>query len=141
MLSEILEKRRSLLKALQTKRKTLVKIINMKMRRPEFLRHLWWKFDKFQNKLKWKRPRGKDNPMRLCLKGYPPLARIGYRTPNEFRNIHPSGLKMAVVSSARDLEKLDPANYIIYISSTVGLKKRQELISVAKSKGFKIANE
>ncbi len=112
----------------------------MKKEKPEFLRHLWWKFKKFQNNLKWKKPRGKDNPMRLKLKGYPPLASVGYRTPKIIRGLHPTGLKPVVISSVRDLEGLNPAEVIVYISSTVSLKKRVEIIAKAKQLGFKVAN-
>lgn len=140
-LAEILEKRRSILRALRAKRKAIAKITRVKAGRHEFLRNLWWKFDKFQNKLKWKKPRGKDNPMRLGLKGYPPVVRPGYGTPREHRFAHPSGLRVAVVSSVRDLDRIDPREHIVYISSQVGLKKRLELVSMAKSRGFKIANE
>lgn len=140
-LAEILEKRKATLKMLRSRRKEMVKIMELKVGKPEFLRHLWWKFGKFQNKLKWKKPRGKDNPMRLCLKGASPIVRSGYRAPEKYRYLHPSSFKIAVVANLSDLEKLNPKEYVIYISSAVGLKKRLELISVAKARGFKIANE
>ncbi|MCC6057951.1 MAG: 50S ribosomal protein L32e [Desulfurococcaceae archaeon] len=140
-LTEILNKQKKILKTLRAKRRAMLKIIELRMSKPEFLRNLWWKFAKFENNLKWKKPRGKDNPMRLCLKGYPPIVRSGYGTPKEFRDVHPSGFKIAVIRNARDLDKLNPSEYIVYISSTVGLKKRLELISLAKAKGFRIANE
>ncbi|MEM1607919.1 MAG: 50S ribosomal protein L32e [Ignisphaera sp.] len=116
-------------------------LLKMRMRKPEFLRWLWWKFAKFENNLKWKRPRGKDNPVRLALKGYPPKASIGYGTPNEIKDLHPSGLKPVVVANVADLNKLDPSKHIVYIASSVGLKKRLELVKLAKSKGLKVANE
>lgn len=108
--------------------------------RPEFLRALWWKFPKFKNKLRWVKPKGKDNKMRLKIKGYPPLAEAGYRTPRDIRGFHPSGLRPAVVSSPKDLEGLRPEEHIIYIASTVGSRKRAELIRIAEEKGFRIAN-
>jgi len=108
--------------------------------RPEFLRNLWWKFAKFQNKLRWRRPRGKDNPMRLKLKGYPPVASIGYRTPKIIRGLHPSGKAPVVISSPLELDRLDPAKHAVYISSKVGLRKRMELIALARSRGFYVIN-
>lgn len=108
--------------------------------KPEFLRTLWWKFPKFRNNLKWVRPKGKDNKMRLRIKGYPPLAGVGYRTPKDIRGTHPSGLRPAVVSSPRDLDDLRPEEHIIYIASTVGSRRRAELIRIAEEKGFRIAN-
>ncbi|MDK6027942.1 50S ribosomal protein L32e [Ignisphaera sp. 4213-co] len=137
--NELLSKRLSVLKNLRKRRKILE--LKLRLQKPEFLRWCWWKFAKFQNNLKWKKPRGKDNPVRLALKGYPPKASTGYGTPNEIRNLHPSGLKPVVIASAKDMESLDPMQHIIYIASAVGLKKRLELIKLAKSKGFKVANE
>lgn len=139
-IEELLKRREEILKQrnlarLIAKRKALIK-----RKKPEFLRHLWWKFIKFQNDLKWKRPRGKDNKMRLKLKGYPPVVSAGYGTPDELRYLHPSGLIPVTVSSVKDLEKLDPKKHIVYIASTVGLKKRLELVKVAQEKGFKVAN-
>jgi len=140
-LQNIINKRKELLKTLRAKRKALLKIIELRMKKPVFLRNLWWKFAKFENNLKWKKPRGKDNPMRLRLKGYSPIVKSGYGSPSIFRNIHPSGFKVAVVSNIQDLNKLNPTEYIVYVSSAVGLKKKLELVSLAKSRGFRIANE
>jgi large subunit ribosomal protein L32e len=117
----------------------LQRLIKKKIRR-EFLRYLWWKFDKFKNDPKWRKPKGKDNKMRLRIKGYPPIVEVGYRTNNEIRGRHPSGLYPVVVSSPKDIEKLDPSKHIVYIASEVGLKKRIELVNILKEKGFRIAN-
>jgi len=125
--------------SLEFQRKKLKKLI-AKKRKIEFLRHLWWKFPKFQNDLKWKKPKGKDNKMRLKLKGYPPVVQIGYGTPNIIKNLHPSGYKPVVISNVKDLEDLDPTKHIIYIAGSIGLKKRIELIKLAKERGFRIAN-
>ncbi|MET1129022.1 MAG: 50S ribosomal protein L32e [Thermoproteota archaeon] len=111
-----------------------------KARKPEFLRSLWWKFPKFKNDPKWRRPKGIDNPMRLKLKGYPPLAEIGYGSPSAVRGLHPTGLIPVIVSSPKEVEKLDPKKHIIYISSRVGLRKRIEILRAAERIGIKVAN-
>ena len=140
-ISQLIEKRKELLEYKESLRKVSLKKLKLKRKKPEFLRWLWWKFIKFQNNLKWKRPRGKDNKMRLKLKGYPPLASISYSLPSELKFLHPSGLVPITIASATELERLDPSKHIVYISSKVGLKKRIELIRLAKEKGFKVANE
>lgn len=139
-LSQLIEKREEVLEHRESLRRLSLKKLKLKRKKPEFLRWLWWKFIKFQNNLKWKRPRGKDNKMRLKLKGYPPLASVSYSLPSELRFLHPSGLAPVTIANATELEKLDPSKHIVYISSRVGLKKRLELIKLAKEKGFKVAN-
>lgn len=105
-----------------------------------FYRNKWWKFAKFRNDLKWRKPRGKDNPMRLKLKGHPPVVSAGYGSPTVIKGLHPSGLRPVVVSSMRELAGLDPTSHIVYISSSVGLRKKLEIIRKAQEMGFKIAN-
>ena len=139
-LEELLKKREEVLKELRKRRELGKERKELSEDRPVFLRWLWWKFPKFENDLKWKRPRGKDNKMRLKLKGYPPLAGVGYRMPKEMRDLHPSGYEPVVVSSISDLEKLDPKKHAIYIASTVGLRKKLELVREATSRGFKVLN-
>jgi len=112
----------------------------LKQKRPRFLRSLWWKFPKFKNNPKWRKPKGIDNPMRLRKKGYPPLAEVGYRSPSAVRGLHPSGLVPVRVASIRDLENLEPGKHIAVIASSVGLKKRRELIEKAKELGVRVAN-
>lgn len=112
----------------------------MKSKRPIFLRHLWWKKPKFKNNPKWRRPKGIDNKMRLQLKGYPPLVKIGYRGPSITRGLHPQGLEPVVVNSVNELSKYNPSEYIIYIAREVGLKKAIEIYKAAVEKGFKVAN-
>jgi len=112
----------------------------IKQKMPKFLRHLWWKKPKFKNDPKWRKPKGVDNKMRLQLKGYPPLVKVGYRVPVVVRGLHPSGLKPVVVYSVRELDNYSPSDHIVYIGSTVSLKKATLIYKRAVEKGFKVAN-
>lgn len=111
-----------------------------KKRRIKFLRHQWWKFWKFVNNPRWRRPRGKDNPLRLRLKGLPPRVSVGFGTPKEIRGLHPSGLRPVVVHNVRDLENLNPADVIVYVGRTVGRRKKIEILTKAKELGIMVAN-
>jgi large subunit ribosomal protein L32e len=109
-------------------------------KKPVFRRHLYHRFTKFQNQDSWRKPKGNDNKMRLQLKGYPPIVKIGYRNPREIRGLHPSGLEPVIVDNEKAIETLDPTKHLVIISATTGLRKRQKLIEVAEKKGLKIAN-
>jgi large subunit ribosomal protein L32e len=112
----------------------------IKQKMPDFLRHLWWKKPKFKNEPKWHKPKGIDNKMRLQLKGYPPIVKVGYRVPAVVRGLHPSGLKPVVVHSVEELDDYNPSEHIVYIGSSVSLRKATLIYKKAVEKGFKVAN-
>ncbi len=120
-------------------KKKLARLIKKK-RKLLFLRNVWWKFIKFRNDPKWRKPKGHDNPMRLKLKGHPPVVTVGYRTPSEIRYLHPKGVKPVVVYNASELAKYNPKEVIVYVGGNVGLRKRLEIINKARELGFVIAN-
>ncbi|MEN3000031.1 MAG: 50S ribosomal protein L32e [Acidilobaceae archaeon] len=108
-------------------------------RKPEFRRFLAWEFWKFERRDSYRRPKGNDNKMRVEVKGYPPRAKVGYRTRREIRGLHPSGLSPVTVSSKEELERLKPEEHIVYISSSVGLRKKLEIAKAAQEKGLRVA--
>ncbi|MCE4610658.1 MAG: 50S ribosomal protein L32e [Desulfurococcales archaeon] len=139
-LREALEARRRVIEKLRELRRLQKKLAGRKKGKPEFLRYLSWKFWKFERREYWRKPKGIDNKMRLQLKGYPPIVKSGYGSDSSMRGLHPSGLKPVVISSPRELEGLDPEKHIIYIASTVSVKKAMELRRLAEARGFRVAN-
>jgi len=108
--------------------------------KPVFRRYLSWRFWKFERREYWRKPKGNDSKMRLQLKGYPPIVKVGYRTQKELRGLHPSGLEPVYVNNVKELEGLDPKKHIVVIAHAVGLKKKLEIVKEAEKKGLKIAN-
>jgi len=110
----------------------------MKRKKPRFLRQEWWKRKRL--KLCWRKPKGLDSKLRKGLKGYGYRVKIGWRSPKETRGLY-KGLEEVRVFNPADLEGLDPKKHIVRIASTVGKKKRQEIVKAAGEKGLKIANQ
>lgn len=105
---------------------------------PKFRRQEWWRHRGLGEK--WRRPKGKDSKMRLEVKGKPPRVKIGYRQPKVLRGLHPCGLKEVLVHTPAEVEKVDPSKHCIRIASTVGKKKREEILQLAKKNGIIVLN-
>jgi len=138
-LNEILQMRK---KYLSEKRKIQEKIKKIRAKRLVFLRYDWDKFYRIGRQETWRKPKGIDNPMRLELKGSPLKVKVGYGSLNDIKGLHPSGLKPVIVRNKKELEKLSNLKneVIVILSSTLGLKKRLELLRRAQELGLKVAN-
>ncbi len=112
---------------------------NMNSYRPRFIRMNSWYLKRLENV--WRSPnRSLDNKIRLEKKGYPAKVKVGYRGPKAVREMHPSGFREVLVYNTSQLEGLDPSKYAIRISSTVGRRKRGEIIKKAMELGLRILN-
>ena len=65
---------------------------------------------------------------------------MGYRQPKVLRGLHPSGLREVLVRNPRELEKVDPSREAARLSSTLGRRKREQILALAKEKGIKVLN-
>ena len=110
----------------------------LKLKRPEFVRQESWRYVRI--KPNWRRPKGKDSKMRLQVKGWPPLVKIGYRTPKDYRDLHPSGYKEVLVYRPEDLQGLNPEVHAIRIAGSVGMRNRLLIVEEARKLGLKILN-
>ena len=110
----------------------------MKLKRPEFVRQESWRYVRL--KPNWRRPRGKDSKMRLQRSGWPPLVKIGYRTPKKYRGLHPRGYKEVLVYRPEDLLGLNPETHAVRIAGSVGMRKRMRIVEEAEKLGLKILN-
>jgi large subunit ribosomal protein L32e len=135
-----MKKRAEVLKELKQRRKMMKKAVELRNDLPEFIRYHWWRYYRLERGYKWRKPKGNDNKSRLQLKGYPPIVKVGYRTPKEVRGLHPSGLEPVIVHNVKELEKVDKNKHIVYIASSVGKRKRLEILKRAQELGIRVAN-
>jgi large subunit ribosomal protein L32e len=106
--------------------------------RPKFVRQESWRYDRLAPN--WRKPKGKDNKMRLQVSGVPRLVKIGYRGPRSARGLHPSGYIEIMVFNKNDLAKIDPGKHAVRISRTVGRRKREEIMAEALRMKLKVLN-
>lgn len=88
----------------------------------------------------WRKPRGGDSKMRKEKKGKPPLPKVGYRKPKSKRGIHPSGYREVLVNNPQEVEDIDPENQAIRIASSVGGRKKSQILEKAKELDLKVIN-
>jgi large subunit ribosomal protein L32e len=117
----------------------LTKLSSAKKRRlPKFRRQEWFRFKRLGEK--WRKPKGKNSKMRLCIKGKAKMPSIGYRLPKVARGLHPSGLLEVIVHTVEDIDRLDPKRQAARIASGVGKKKREQIIKRANELGIRVLN-
>jgi len=122
-----------------TLRRLLKLRLKMNRSRPKFRRLNTLKLKRIDEE-SWRKPRGIDNKIKWCRKGYPPLVRVGYRGPKATRGLHPSGLVEVLVHRPEDLEGLTPDVHCVRIAHTVGRRKRLQIIDKAKQLGLRVVN-
>ena len=124
----------------ESKLKQLVELRKkVKARNPKFIRYLSDRIKKI-SRSGYRRPKGRHNKMRLRIKGKPKMVNVGYGGPAKSRHIHPSGYFEVLVHNPKELENVDPETQAIRIASSVGTKKRLEIIEKAKELGIKVLN-
>jgi large subunit ribosomal protein L32e len=106
--------------------------------RPKFVRQESWRYVRLSES--WRRPKGKDNKMRLQVSGVPRRVKVGYRGPKVSRGLHPSGYTDNLVFNRNDLMRLDPKKDAARMGHAVGKRKRIEIITKASELGIKILN-
>lgn len=110
----------------------------VKARKPEFVRQENWRYKRVKEN--WRKPKGIDSKMRLQVKGWPKIVKVGYRGPRVARYLHPSGYRDVLVHNVEELSRLDASRDAARIASTVGARKRAVIVSKAKELGIKVLN-
>jgi len=68
------------------------------------------------------------------------MVKVGYRGPRLARGLHPSGFEEVIVRNPEELEKVDPRRQAVRIASSVGRRKRAEIIKRAEELGITVLN-
>ncbi len=111
-----------------------------KKKKPAFIRQDANKKKRLRNKTGWRRAKGIHSKIRLCKKGHETMPSTGWGSPKAVKHLHKSGLKMILVCTLRDLDKINKTEEGIIVSGSLGKKKKLELIKKAEEKGLKILN-
>ena len=88
----------------------------------------------------WRKVRGIDSKTREKRKGRVAMPTSGYRKPKAARGIHPSGYIEVQVYRPSELDELNPEMHAVRIGSTVGLRKRQEILKKAETLMLRVLN-
>ena len=91
-------------------------------------------------RVRWRKPRGTDSKLRIREKSKGKMSNVGYRAPKSTRGLHPSGLREIYVQNIKDLEKIDPKICAGRLSSTIGKKKKLEIIKKSEERKIKLLN-
>jgi large subunit ribosomal protein L32e len=110
----------------------------LKGKKPQFKRAAYHKFKRLDSN--WRHPRGIQGKQRRKYISKGALAQVGYGSPVAVKGLHPSGYSDVLISSADELELIDPSYEAIRIASTVGARKKAIIITKAEELGIKILN-
>ncbi len=112
--------------------------IRSKRKQPRFKRQELWA----QATLKdtWRRPKGRHSKMRVEERGRGRIPKPGYGSPAAVKGLTRHGFIEVRVSNIRGLEGISPQTHAAVIASTVGRKKRLEILKKAQELGITVSN-
>jgi large subunit ribosomal protein L32e len=88
----------------------------------------------------WRKPIGWRSKVRLKQKSKFKMPSVSYGAPKKLRYLHPSGYMEVLIHNLKELEKMNPEKEAVKIASTVGKKKRQEIMNKAGELKIKVLN-
>lgn len=118
--------------------KLLELAVQMRKRKPDFIRQDWHKKKRLRKR--WVNPRGLHSKIRLKKAGHPRKVQNGYGSPNQVRGMHRSGVSIKIIFNESDLNSIDKSKEGIIIAGNVSLKNKIFLLKKANEKGIKVLN-
>jgi large subunit ribosomal protein L32e len=88
----------------------------------------------------WRKPKGRHSKMRKQERGRGRLPKPGYGSPAAVRGLNRQGFREVRVFNISDLSRVDKEKEAAVIASTVGRKKRLEILKRAEELGIAVAN-
>jgi len=88
----------------------------------------------------WRQSRGSHSKMRRHYKYRGRVVSIGYGSPADVRNLHPSGFEEVLVRNPMELGFIDPDVQAARIAGGVGIKKRFYIEKKADELGIRVLN-
>ena len=111
-------------------------------KKPGFLRKDWHKHSKLgktiKSKRKWRAAKGRQNKIRLGVKGHQARPKIGWSANAKIRG-YVNGVEAVRVENMKELEAVKKGTGVII--GSVGMKKRKELIAKANEMKIKVLNK
>lgn len=88
----------------------------------------------------WRKPRGHHSKLRMHLKPRGVMPSIGFSAPRAVRGLDPQGRKEICVSTVSHTLAVNPTTEVAVIRSSVGGKKRAEIMKAAAEKNIPVKN-
>ena len=109
----------------------------LKKKKPKFLRQDAHRVKKLAKK--WRKPKGRHSKMRFKLRSYRKQPSIGYSSPRKVRGLDSKGRIEVIVNNIQGLDKIKQ-NEVIVIGSTVGTKKKVQILKKIQEKKLTVKN-
>ncbi|MFH1212377.1 MAG: eL32 family ribosomal protein [Candidatus Woesearchaeota archaeon] len=110
----------------------------LKQKKPDFIRQDGHKKKKLAKV--WRKPRGWQNKVRLCKKGYVRRVEIGFGSPREVKGLTRDGFIPVFVSTLNEIRALDKKTEAAVLSSRLGGRKKLALLEEIKKLEIRIVN-
>jgi large subunit ribosomal protein L32e len=96
----------------------------------------------FETRLRktWRKPKGRKSDLRRKFKGRGSRPSPGHGSPRAVKGLNRLGLREVRVFSIKELDSLDPKTHSVIIGSSVGRRKRLEILSRAGELGLRVEN-
>lgn len=110
----------------------------IKSRKPDFMKQDAHK--KARLSKSWRKPRGRQSKMRLNTRGYRRGVALGYGSPAVVKGAHPTGFMPVMTHNVEELSSIDAVKEGIIIASSVGKRKKIDIIKKALEMKISVLN-